>query len=85
MGTTIGVRYLKAQTSEVLRRVEEGEEIIVTRRGKPCVKLVPVTPDPAGLEEQVPLKGSFRNWPDLSWEDFQEAKRIWEPKPFPND
>lgn len=75
---TIGVRQLKSQTSEILRRVEEGEEIVVTRRGKPCAKLIPTASVPeGGSAHELPLKGRFREWPDLSWEDFQEAKRIW--------
>jgi prevent-host-death family protein len=40
---SIGVRELKAHTSEILRRVEEeGEVIDVTRRGAVVARLVPV-------------------------------------------
>ena len=62
MATTIGGRYLKAQTSEVLRRVEDGE-----------------------VDDTASLKGRFHEWPDLTWDDFMDAKRIWESKPLPND
>ncbi len=37
----IGVRQLKAGLSEVLRRVEEGEQIRVTVRGRPVADIVP--------------------------------------------
>jgi prevent-host-death family protein len=39
----------KAQLTELVRRAEAGEEVILTRHGKPAVALAPVTPafDPA--------------------------------------
>jgi prevent-host-death family protein len=40
---SVGIRELKARTSEVLRRVRErGEEIEVTHRGRVIARLVPV-------------------------------------------
>ena len=42
---SVGVRELKQQTSEVLRRVREnGEAIEVTFRGRVVARLVPVEP-----------------------------------------
>ena len=32
----------KAQLTELVRRAEAGDEVILTRRGQPAVKLVPV-------------------------------------------
>ncbi len=40
---TVGVRDLKAQLSSYLRRVERGERLIVTDRGRPIVSMSPVT------------------------------------------
>ena len=81
----VGVRQLKAQTSEILRRVEEGEEILVTRRGRACAKLIPAGPAPSREAGRPTLYGIFPDLPDATWEDFQELKeelnRIWEPKP----
>lgn len=39
---TISVADTKAHLSELLNRVEKGEEIVVTRRGKPVARLSPV-------------------------------------------
>ncbi len=40
---TVGVRELKEQTSQILRRVREGRETVeVTYRGKVVARLVPV-------------------------------------------
>jgi len=39
--TSVGVRQLKAQLSEYLRRVKAGETVVITERGKPIGRLVP--------------------------------------------
>ncbi len=54
---TVGVRELKQQTSELLRRVRErGDEIQVTHHGRVIARIVPVAPAP---EE------ARRAWDDL--------------------
>ena len=42
----IGVRDLKKTLSEVLHRVDAGEPIRVTRRGRPVADIVPATARP---------------------------------------
>ena len=42
----IGVRELRQNASRFLARVEAGEVIEITVRGKPVARLVPLTPDP---------------------------------------
>lgn len=39
----ISVTQAKAQLTELVRRAEAGDEIVLTRRGKPAVRLLPVT------------------------------------------
>ena len=51
---TIGHRELRQQASDVLRRVEGGEEITVTVAGRPSAKLVPAA------------DFSWRTWADYS-------------------
>ena len=42
---TVGVRELKQQTSEIIRRVRErGDEIQVTHHGKVVARILPVAP-----------------------------------------
>jgi prevent-host-death family protein len=41
--TTATVSKLKASLSEYLRRVKAGEEVLVSERGRPIAKLIPVT------------------------------------------
>lgn len=47
--TSVGVRELRQRASELLRRVEEGETIEVTDRGRPVAILSPV-PEGSPLE-----------------------------------
>lgn len=42
---TATVSKLKATLSKYLSRVKAGEEVIVTERGKPIAKIMPVTQD----------------------------------------
>ena len=40
--TTINMHEAKTQLSDLVTRAEAGEEIVIARRNKPAVKLVPV-------------------------------------------
>jgi prevent-host-death family protein len=42
--TEVGVHEAKTHLSRLLRRVAEGEEIIITSGGRPAARLVPVGP-----------------------------------------
>ncbi len=82
--TTYSVREFKAKVSEILHGLEDGEEVIITRRGKPCAKLMPV--DAEAEAKKLPLSAlrDMLDLPDATWEDFMEAKKIWEPR-IPDD
>jgi prevent-host-death family protein len=43
---SVGVRELRQRASELLRRVEEGESIEITDRGRPVAMLTPLPEDP---------------------------------------
>jgi prevent-host-death family protein len=40
----ISVTDAKAQLTELVRRAEQGDEIVLTRHGHPAVRLVPIKP-----------------------------------------
>lgn len=61
MQTTAGVRDLKAQLSEYLRRVQAGETVIITLHGKPIGQIVPYEPTTAERLEQLQT-GGFVTW-----------------------
>jgi prevent-host-death family protein len=43
MDVTVGAFEAKTHFSELLMRASKGEEILITKRGKPLARLVPVT------------------------------------------
>lgn len=45
MNVEVASRELRNDTAGLLRRVEEGETIVITRRGKPVADLVPHRPE----------------------------------------
>lgn len=67
--TTVGIRELRQRASELLRRVEAGETIEVTDRGRPVAVLAPL-PEAGPLEqlraagEVIPAAASFSDLPD---------------------
>ncbi len=82
--TTYSVKDFKARASEILRNLGNGEEVIITRRGKPCAKLTAV-PEPAeGKKSLAELRGAYRGiLPDLSFEEIQDGIReMWKLKPL---
>ena len=46
MNVEVASRELRNDTAGLLRRVEAGETMVITRRGKPVADLVPHTPKP---------------------------------------
>jgi len=56
---SVGVRELKEQASQILRRVRKGEEVQVTHRGQVIARLIPVSPPPRATRETAAI------WSDL--------------------
>jgi prevent-host-death family protein len=48
----VSVSDAKGQLSDLVRRAEAGDEVILTRHGQPAVRLVPVTRRPVGAERR---------------------------------
>jgi len=51
-GNTVGAYEAKTHFSELLEKVEAGEEITITKHGAPVAKLVPIKKE-ASAEERV--------------------------------
>lgn len=67
------VAEAKAHLSEILERVSEGEEILVTRRGKPVARIIPETIKTTGC-----ILGAGEDDPNI---DFQvlASDEWWRP------
>ena len=60
--TSVGVRELRQRASELLRRVERGEVIEITDRGRPVAQLSPL---PVGSPlEQLRAAGDIESAPE---------------------
>jgi len=79
---TVGVRELRQRASELLRRVEAGETIEVTDRGRPVAVLAPL---PAGdalrrlraSGEVIPARGDIEDLPDpMPLEDGRDLPSV---------
>jgi len=84
----IGIRELKANASAVIREVQEsGSEVIITVRGRPVARIEPLTRQAgeAPTDGMGGLRDAFPDMPELEWEDFVAAKRLWDPRPLEQD
>lgn len=72
MGSTISHREMRNSSAEVLRRVESGEELIVTNHGRPVARLSPLRPSALG---ELGASGRIRQ-ASLTWATPPEDARI---------
>ncbi len=63
---TVGLRELRQNASDLVRRVEEGEEITITVSGRPGARLVPATPR------------AWRQWSDVAELFAGSADPAWD-------
>jgi len=71
---SVGVRELKDRLSYYLRAVQQGGRVVVTVRGKPVARLVPVSPrGKAGLSPELE---------EQMWELAAEGFLTWNGGPF---
>lgn len=56
MSIQIGLREMNQQFTEYMQMVEQGEEILVTRRGVPIAKVIPYAMKKSLSSEQVAAK-----------------------------
>jgi prevent-host-death family protein len=74
VGQTVSKSKFKAKALEYLRAVEQcGEELVITDRGRPVVKVVPLNRDPDAL--LAPFRGTL-----IDYEEPTEpvASEDWE-------
>ncbi|HLI52469.1 MAG TPA: type II toxin-antitoxin system prevent-host-death family antitoxin [Thermomicrobiaceae bacterium] len=58
---TIGAAAARTHFSRLLREVEEGKSITITRRGTPAARLVPISqPDRTQVQETIEEIRAFR-------------------------
>lgn len=74
----VNTHEAKTRLSELLRRVEAGEEIIIGRGGRPIAKLTPIRKDeprrPGAWRGRVRIADDFDELPEDVIEDFYGTK-----------
>jgi prevent-host-death family protein len=68
----VNMHEAKTHLSKLVARVEGGEQIVITRAGKPAAKLVPMPQEKAGVRKLGGWEGKF-DVPSL--EEWAEMKR----------
>lgn len=53
LSQNLGIREVKTNLSKLMKKVQEGQEIIITDRGKPIGKIVSVASEARSLEERI--------------------------------
>jgi len=66
---TVGVRELRQDASGVLRRVEEGEHVVVTVHGRPVADLVPHLETRPTWRPVADLPALFPGVDDPDWDE----------------
>lgn len=79
----MGLRELRQHASDLVRRVEAGEEVTITVAGRPSARLVAVAP--RAWRSWNDVSGLFAGPPDVSWEQdrdriAQEIHDPWTPR-----
>jgi prevent-host-death family protein len=70
--TTVGIGELRQQASELVRRVERGEEITITVAGRPTARLVPAST--RVWRSWTEIEDLFSGLAETGWE--QDRNRI---------
>jgi prevent-host-death family protein len=65
----INVREVRRQLASLLDAVEAGDEVVITRRGKPVARLLPAEPPP----KQFPDLSEFRQKITMRGESLYET------------
>jgi prevent-host-death family protein len=63
---SIGLRELRQNASDLVRRAEAGEELLVTVSGRPAAVLGPATPSQWRTHDEI--AAIFAGPPDPTWE-----------------
>jgi prevent-host-death family protein len=66
----VGLRELRQQASELVRRAQDGESVTITVSGRPAARLVPAAPNTWRRFEDI--ADLFDGPPDPDWEHDRE-------------
>jgi prevent-host-death family protein len=78
MSISVGVHEAKTNLSRLMEAAESGEEVVITRRGKPVITLQPIGSLSrkslyGALEGQIWMARDFDELPDGILKDFEDG------------
>jgi len=76
---TVGIRQLKEQLSHYMDQVKTGATVVVTERGKPVGRIVPVTPSLEDRLQQL-AEANLLAWSGRKLRPTVPAARVQGPK-----
>lgn len=79
MTISIGIRELRQHASKYIRRVRDGETVIVTDRGEPVAQIIPVKPTGSGVLDRLIAEGRATPAKGDLWEFLSDYR----PPPAP--
>ncbi len=80
MATSVGMHEAKTTLSRLVDAAQAGEEVVITRSGKPVVRLEPIKPVAVGeslfgvLKGQIELAEDFDELPEELLDDFEGGR-----------
>ena len=74
--TTVTIHVAKTHLSRLIERVEAGEEVVIARRNKPVVKLVPFD-QPKPKRQFGSMKGKVWVGPEFFEPLPEEELKLW--------
>lgn len=71
---TVNLAQAKTHLSELLDKVEDGEEIVITRHGKPIANLSAIARPKQPIRPMAEFRGRMPSWRRSSAELLREAR-----------
>ena len=71
---TVNLAQAKAHLSDLLDKVEAGEQVVITRHGRPIAHLSPATPRKVPLRSLAPFRAKMPRWRRPSAALLREAR-----------
>lgn len=53
LSKSLGIRDVKINLSKVMKKVKEGQEVIITERGKPIGRIIPFSQKKLSLDDRI--------------------------------
>jgi prevent-host-death family protein len=67
----VNVGAAKNELSKLLARVEQGEEVVIARDGKPVAKLVRATEEMSPGDWWDSIRGAWSGQAEVDWDNFE--------------